>query len=138
MRLLRRRVLLVALPLVLAAGVALAAQPSARRPSSAVINACVKKKSGLVRVVASLNACKRAESPLSWNVQGPAGARGATGLPGQPDPPVPPALPEPRVRKVTPEPGARRAPQAHPGLPASAEPPVRRVQPAHRSHPSRA
>jgi hypothetical protein len=82
MRLLRRRVLLVALPLVLAAGVALAAQPSARRPSSAVINACVKKKSGLVRVVASLNACKRAESPLSWNVQGPAGARGATGPAG--------------------------------------------------------
>jgi Lamin Tail Domain/Collagen triple helix repeat (20 copies) len=82
MRLPRRRVLLVALPLALAAGVALAAQPSARRPSSAVINACVKKKSGLVRVVASLNACRRGESPLSWNVQGPVGARGPTGAPG--------------------------------------------------------
>jgi hypothetical protein len=83
MRLPRRRVLLVALPLALAAGVALAAQqPSARRPSSAVINACVKKKSGKVRVVASLNACRRGEMPLSWNVQGPAGSRGPTGAPG--------------------------------------------------------
>jgi hypothetical protein len=83
MRLTRRRVLLVALPVALAAGVALAAQqPSARRPSSAVINACVKKKSGKVRVVASLNACRRGEMPLSWNVQGPAGSRGPTGAPG--------------------------------------------------------
>jgi Lamin Tail Domain/Collagen triple helix repeat (20 copies) len=83
MRLPRRRVLLVALPLALAAGVALAAQqPSARRPSNAVINACVKKKSGKVRVVASLNACRRGESPLSWNVQGPAGGRGPTGAAG--------------------------------------------------------
>jgi hypothetical protein len=83
MRLPRRRVLLVALPLALAAGVALAAQkPSARRPSNAVINACVKKKSGKVRVVASLNACRRGESPLSWNVQGPVGSRGPTGAAG--------------------------------------------------------
>ena len=82
MRLPRRRVLLVALPLALAAGVALAAQPNARRPSNAVINACVKKKSGKVRIVASLNACRRGESPLSWNVQGPAGSRGPTGPAG--------------------------------------------------------
>jgi len=82
MRLPRRRVLLLVLPLALAAGVALAAQPGARRPSSAVINACVKKKSGLVRVVASANACKRGELPLSWNVKGPAGARGPTGAAG--------------------------------------------------------
>jgi hypothetical protein len=82
MRLPRRRVLLVALPLALAAGVALAAQPGSRRPSTAVINACVKKKNGLVRVVASLNACKKGELPLSWNVQGPAGLRGPTGAPG--------------------------------------------------------
>jgi hypothetical protein len=82
MRLPRRRVLLVALPLALAAGVALAAQPGSRRPSTAVINACVKKKSGLVRVVASLNACRKRETPLSWNVQGPTGARGPTGAIG--------------------------------------------------------
>jgi hypothetical protein len=75
--------LLVALPLALAAGIALAAQqPGVRRPQSTVINACVKKKSGLVRVVASLNACRRGEAPLSWNVQGPAGSRGPTGATG--------------------------------------------------------
>lgn len=82
MRLRRRRVLLVALPLALVAGAALAAQPSGRRPSNAVINACVKKGSGVVRVVRSGAACKRGETPLSWNAQGPAGPRGATGATG--------------------------------------------------------
>jgi Lamin Tail Domain/Collagen triple helix repeat (20 copies) len=82
MRLRRRRVLLVALPLALVAGVALAAQPSARRPSNAVINACVKKGSGQVRVVKPAAACRRNESPLSWNAQGPAGPRGAAGPTG--------------------------------------------------------
>jgi hypothetical protein len=73
--------LLVALPLALVAGVALAAQPSGRRPSSAVINACVKK-GGQVRIVASAGACRRGELPLAWNVKGPAGGRGATGATG--------------------------------------------------------
>jgi Lamin Tail Domain/Collagen triple helix repeat (20 copies) len=83
MRLRRRRVLLVALPLLaLVAGVALAAQPSARRPSNAVINACVKKGSGQVRVVRPGAGCRKNESRLSWNVQGPAGPRGATGAVG--------------------------------------------------------
>lgn len=82
MRLRRRRVLLVALPLALVAGVALAAQPIARRPSNAVINACVKKRTGQVRVVRPGAACRRGESPLSWNAYGPAGPRGATGANG--------------------------------------------------------
>src|SRR5215208_6997557 len=82
MRLRRRRVLLVALPLALMAGVALAAQPSGRRPSNAVINACVKKGSGQVRVVRPGAACRKKESPLSWNAQGPAGPRGAAGPTG--------------------------------------------------------
>ena len=82
MRLRRRRVLLVALPLVLVAGVALAAQPDGRRPSTAVINACVKKRSGAVRVVKAGAACRRGESPLSWNAQGSAGPRGAAGATG--------------------------------------------------------
>jgi hypothetical protein len=82
MRLRRRRVLLVALPLALVAGVALGAQPSGRRPSSAVINACVKKGSGQVRVLKSGAACRRGEKPLSWNAQGPAGPRGASGPTG--------------------------------------------------------
>jgi hypothetical protein len=74
--------LLVALPLALVAGVALAAQPSGRRPSNAVINACVKKGSGQVRVVRPGAACRKKESPLSWNAQGPAGPRGAAGPTG--------------------------------------------------------
>jgi hypothetical protein len=74
--------LLVALPLVLVAGVALAAQPNGLRPSNAVIKACVKKKTGQVRVVGSGGACRRGESPLSWNAQGPAGVRGAAGVTG--------------------------------------------------------
>jgi hypothetical protein len=82
MRLRRRRVLLVALPLALVAGVALAAQPSARRPSNAVINACVKKGSGQLRVIRTGSGCRKNESRLSWNVQGPAGPRGATGATG--------------------------------------------------------
>jgi Lamin Tail Domain/Collagen triple helix repeat (20 copies) len=82
MRLRRRRVLLVALPVALVAGVALAAQPSGRRPSNAVINACVKKGSGQVRVVRPGAVCRKKESPLSWNAQGPAGPRGADGPTG--------------------------------------------------------
>jgi lamin tail-like protein/collagen triple helix repeat protein len=83
MRLRRRRVLLVALPLLaLVAGVALAAQPSARRPSNAVINACVKKGSGQVRVVRPGAGCRKNESRLSWNAQGPAGPRGPAGATG--------------------------------------------------------
>jgi hypothetical protein len=75
--------LLVALPLLaLVAGVALAAQPSARRPSNAVINACVKKNSGQVRVVRPGAGCRKNESRLSWNVQGPAGPRGEAGATG--------------------------------------------------------
>jgi Lamin Tail Domain/Collagen triple helix repeat (20 copies) len=83
MRLRRRHVLLVALPLLaLVAGVALAAQPSARRPFNAVINACVKKGSGQLRVVRPGAGCRKNESRLSWNVQGPAGPPGAAGATG--------------------------------------------------------
>jgi hypothetical protein len=82
MRLPRRRLLLVALPLVLVTGVALAAQPGGRRPSNAVINACVKKKDGRVRVVAAAASCRRDELPLAWNGQGPAGPAGPAGRAG--------------------------------------------------------
>jgi hypothetical protein len=85
MRLPRRRLLLVALPLVLIAGVALAAQPGGRKPSNAMINACVKKKDGRLRIVAAAASCRRNEVPLAWNAQGaagPAGRPGATGPAG--------------------------------------------------------
>src|SRR4051794_6640833 len=82
MRLPRRRVLLAPLPLVLPTGVALAAQPGGRQPSSAVIHACVKKKTGLVRIVAASATCRRGESPVAWNAQGARGANGAAGAAG--------------------------------------------------------
>ncbi|MFL5979377.1 MAG: hypothetical protein ACJ76O_12230, partial [Gaiellaceae bacterium] len=82
MRLPRRRVLLAALPLVLVTGVALAAQPGGRESSSAVIHACVKKKTGLVRIVRASAACRRGESPVAWNAQGARGAAGAAGAAG--------------------------------------------------------
>jgi hypothetical protein len=59
--------LLAALPLVLVAGVALAAQPGGVKPSSAVIHACVKKNTGLVRIVAAAAKCRRGESSVTWN-----------------------------------------------------------------------
>ena len=73
MRLPRRRVLLAALPLVLVTGVALAAQPGGRKASSAVIHACVKKNTGLVRIVAASAKCRRGES--SDRVERPGRAR---------------------------------------------------------------
>ena len=82
MRLPRRRVLLAALPLVLVTGVALAAQPGARRPTSAVIYACVKKKTGLVRIVTASAKCRPGESSVAWNGQGARGPEGAAGAAG--------------------------------------------------------
>jgi hypothetical protein len=82
MRLTARRVALVALPLALVAGVAFAAQPTAVHPTSALINACVKKKTGSVRVVAASSSCRKGESALAWNRQGPAGSRGVNGSAG--------------------------------------------------------
>jgi len=110
MRLPRRRLLLVALPLALVAGVALAAQPSGRRPSSAVINACVKKKDGRVRIVSAAATCRHNEQALSWNAQGqpgPAGPAGATGRSGPTGPAGAPG--PPGIAGAKGDPGARGA-----------------------------
>lgn len=85
MRLTARRVALVALPLALVAGVAFA-QPKAPGSTSAVINACVKKTNGSVRVVKAAGSCRKGESALAWNRQGPAGVRGTNGSDGAPGP----------------------------------------------------
>jgi hypothetical protein len=82
MRLPRRRVLLAALPLVLVTGVALAAQPGGPKASSAVIHACVKKNTGLVRIVAASAKCRRGETSVAWSAQGARGAAGAAGAAG--------------------------------------------------------
>jgi hypothetical protein len=95
MRLPRRRLLLVALPLTLVAGVALAAQPDGRRPSNAVINACVKKKDGRVRIVPVAASCRRNEQAVSWNAKGQPGSAGPTGAAGQSGPTGPAGPPGP-------------------------------------------
>ena len=47
-----------------------------------LIHACVDQRSGDLRVIATGGQCKKGESPLEWNLQGPAGAEGPTGPPG--------------------------------------------------------
>jgi len=47
-----------------------------------VINACVNKRTGVVRIVTQPGQCKRAENPLSWNQTGPPGEQGPAGPPG--------------------------------------------------------
>jgi hypothetical protein len=113
MRLPRRRLLLVALPLALVAGVALAAQPDGRRPSNAVINACVKKKDGRVRIVPAAASCRRNEQAVSWNAKGQPGPAGPTGATGQSGPTGPAGPPGP--------PGIA-GPKGDPGAPGAAGP----------------
>ena len=54
------------------------------------INACVNKSDGTIRIVLSTDSCKKSESPLSWNMQGPPGEEGNPGQAG----PVGPAGPQ--------------------------------------------
>lgn len=50
--------------------------------SSEIISGCVMKRFGLLRIVDSPSDCRRRESPISWNVEGPAGPEGPTGAEG--------------------------------------------------------
>jgi hypothetical protein len=83
MHLRRRRLLLLVLaPLVLGAGVAVAAQGTGHKRANGVIWACAKKENGRLRAVAGPGRCRRGEQALSWNVQGPAGPSGPPGATG--------------------------------------------------------
>jgi lamin tail-like protein/collagen triple helix repeat protein len=83
MHLRRRRLpLLLLAPLVLGAGVAVAAQGTAHKRANGVIWACAKKQTGRLRAVAGPGRCRRGEQALSWNVQGPAGPPGSPGATG--------------------------------------------------------
>jgi Collagen triple helix repeat (20 copies) len=46
------------------------------------ITACVNRDSGAIRIVSPSQQCKKTESRVVWNVQGPAGPQGPAGLPG--------------------------------------------------------
>ena len=64
------------------AGVAYAAQ-SLSSTTTTVINACQLKQVGTIRIVDNVSKCRaNYETPLSWNVQGPAGGTGPTGPAG--------------------------------------------------------
>lgn len=76
------RILAVALvtTLVVAAGSAVAAYAGAI-PSQ--IYACYLTNTGTVRIVDAYATCKTNETKLTWNIQGPPGARGDTGATGE-------------------------------------------------------
>ena len=45
----------------------------------AQISACVKRESGEIRLAGSSDDCKKSETLLVWNIQGPIGPKGANG-----------------------------------------------------------
>ena len=85
----------LALLAVAALGTVVAAIAWAAAGDSAVINACVAKGSGLVRIPGA-GGCRANETGLDWNAQGPAGPAGPQGPAG----PAGSATPEPNARDV--------------------------------------
>ena len=45
-----------------------------------VLYACVKQEEGQIRMVSTLTACKKNETPVQWNVVGPQGPQGVPGI----------------------------------------------------------
>jgi hypothetical protein len=68
--------------LTAAGALLLAALAVAPQAEAATIYACVKKKSGSARIVSKKAKCKKGESKLSWNSEGPAGRNGVNGANG--------------------------------------------------------
>lgn len=85
----------LALLAVAVLGVAAAAIAWAAAGDSAVINACVAKGTGVVRIPGA-GGCRRNETALTWNTQGPAGPAGPQGPAG----PAGSAAAEPNTRDV--------------------------------------
>jgi hypothetical protein len=68
--------------LAAAGALLLAVLAAAPQAEAATIYACAKKKGGAVRVVSKKAKCKKSETKLSWNTNGPGGKNGANGLNG--------------------------------------------------------
>ncbi len=64
------------------AAVSLAALAAAPQAGAATIFACVNRHTGTARVFTHLPRCRRHETRIAWNTQGPAGRSGATGRTG--------------------------------------------------------
>jgi hypothetical protein len=73
-----RRLGIVGAAVALTAGLTTAGMALASG-SGAVIHGCVNNKTHVLRIA---NTCGKGETAISWNQQGPAGARGPQGLPG--------------------------------------------------------
>jgi len=68
--------------LAVAAALALGALGVASSADAAIINACYKRSSGVVRILRGGQRCRRHEVRIFWNTQGPAGRNGANGKSG--------------------------------------------------------
>lgn len=64
------------------AALSLAALAAAPQAGAATIFACVNRHSGVARVYTHLPRCRRHETRIAWNTQGPAGKTGPTGKTG--------------------------------------------------------
>jgi hypothetical protein len=79
-----KRKLAVAVASAVGALVAVAALAAATAPpSDGVIHACVHANGGWLRSVSAPTKCRKRESTLSWNREGPAGPAGPSGPPGE-------------------------------------------------------
>lgn len=77
-----RRVLVLAAAVGVAAGAGMAtAAVLSSNSTTTAISAC-EGQAGLLRVVTDTSACRSNETPLTWNVQGPAGSTGPAGATG--------------------------------------------------------
>ena len=65
---------------------------AASEDPSPAIRACVHRENGQVRIVSAGEQCRRQESALQWNAEGPAGAAGRAGTAGEPGEPGPTGL----------------------------------------------
>lgn len=81
----KRLLLTVVVSLVLAVGVAGVSWAFAHGNGSGEVNSCLNP-AGKVRIVDSTNECKRQETPLTWNTEGPPGPAGPQGEQGPPGP----------------------------------------------------
>ena len=68
--------------IVLVAGITWGGVERAEARTPAVIHACVSKQVDLVRIVEVGERCRRWETRLQWNVEGPVGPQGPAGPPG--------------------------------------------------------